>query len=465
MDRDILKSYDQNFYKIMAENFGDEIFVTDGRGIVLFVNPAAVDVIGKPVYEIIGRSVEDLVNEGFFKPSVTMEVLARREKVDIIQTVKDGKKVICTGVPIFDDDRENIRMVISTTKDVTVLNELFDTIETQKEEISNLRNLALQEEGFVSSEKDPHCIKSRLMKIAPLDVPVLIQGETGVGKEVAAKAIHRFSYGKDRPFVKINCGIIPENLIESELFGYEKGAFTGAERSGKKGKLEMAEGGTLFLDEIGEMPLTLQVKLLDFLQDGTFTRVGGTEKLKVNTRIISATNRNLKEMSDRGEFRKDLYFRINVMPFEIPPLRERQEDIDALIKYFLTKCNNKYKGRKSISDDAVKALHEYGWPGNIRELEHVMEHVYIMSDDDIITKTDLGMDILNLGGGWNQETGAAVKCEGIMPLKEAKWEVEKQLVSRAYEKYKSTYKAAEALKIDQSTVVKLIKKHLKGDKM
>lgn len=459
MEKDILKRYDKNFYKIMAENFGDEIFVTDGEGVVLFVNPAAVNVIGKSLYQIIGRPVEELVNEGFFKPSVTLEVLKLKKKVDVIQTLNNGNKVICTGVPIFDDDHENIRMVISTTKDVMVLNEMFETIETQKEELSNLRNQAFQEEGYISSEEDPHGIKIKLMKVAPLDIPILLQGETGVGKEVTAKAIHRFSHGKDKPFVKINCGIIPENLIESELFGYEQGAFTGAEKGGKKGKVEMAEGGTLFLDEIGEMPLSLQVKLLDFLQDGTFTRVGGTKKLKVNTRVITATNRNLKEMCNRGEFRKDLYFRINVVPFEIPPLRERPDDINVLAKYFLTKCNNKYNGKKRLSESAENVLHGYSWPGNVRELEHIMEHIHVMSDGDIITADDFKLAISGDNDSSSGDEEYYVKCEGFMPLKEAKWEVERQLVNKAYEQFKSTYKVAEILKIDQSTVVKLLKKH------
>lgn len=458
MERDIIKSYDQSFYKIMAENFGDEIFVTDGKGIVLFVNLAAVEVIGKPVYKIIGRPVGELVKEGFFTPSVTEEVLKQKKKVDIIQTLSNGKKVVCTGVPIFDNDHENIRLIISTTKDVTVLNELFDTIENQKEELYNLRSQTFEQEGYISGEKDPHGIKAKLMKIAPLDIPVLLQGETGVGKEVTAKAIHRLRYGKEKPFVKINCGIIPENLIESELFGYEKGAFTGAEREGKKGKIELAEGGTLFLDEIGEMPLALQVKLLDFLQDGTFSRVGGIEKLKVETRVITATNRNLRQMSDKGEFRKDLFFRINVVPFTIPPLRERPDDIDALVKHFLTQCNNKYKGHKTIDAGARDALKAYNWPGNIRELEHIMEHVYVMSDRNVICEDDV-KSILQNSQGNDVESKCIVKCEGFMPLKEAKWEVEKQLVSNAYKKFNSTYKVAKLLNIDQSTVVKLLQKH------
>lgn len=457
MDRDIVKRYDRSFYKMMAEHFGDEIFVTDGEGVVLFVNLKAVQVIGRPMHEIVGRNVQELEKEGFFRPSVTLEVLKQKKQVDVIQTVKDGKRVLCTGTPIFDDMQENIRMVISTTRDVKEFNRMYETIEKQKEELSNLRDTAFEADGFITGKAADDDMKAKLLRIAALDVPVLITGETGVGKGVAARAIHRFSKGKDKGMIKINCGIIPENLIESELFGYERGAFTGAERSGKKGKVEMAEGGTLFLDEIGEMPLPLQVKLLDFLQDGTFTRVGGTQEHKVNTRVIAATNRDLVKMCKEGAFRQDLYYRINVMPIEIPPLRERPEDLDALVRHFMSRCNQKYSGRKELSDKAKQALRDYHWPGNVRQLEHIIERMYVLTDGDIITAKDMKNILLSESS--EEGGGAQLQCTGLMPLKDAKWELERQLVSRAYKQYGNTYKVANALKIDQSTVVKLLKKH------
>lgn len=271
-----------------------------------------------------------------------------------------------------------------------------------------------------------------------------------------AKALHRFGQGKDKPMIKINCATIPENLIESELFGYEQGAFTGAERGGKKGKVELAEGGTLFLDEIGEMPLSLQVKLLDFLQDGTFTRVGGTKKQKIKTRVITATNRDLQQMCREGTFRTDLYYRINVIPFHIPPLRERPEDIEILAKHFLSKCNSKYKGTKTIDKEAQEALRRHRWPGNVRELEHVIEHAYVLSEEHTITRDDISRLLYDER---EDVPELHINDTGLMPLKEAKWQVEKQLVTQAYRQLGSTYKAAEALKVDQSTIVKLLKKH------
>jgi transcriptional regulator with PAS, ATPase and Fis domain len=456
MEKDIKKRYDKSFYKMMAENFGDEIFVTDGDGMVLFVNLEAAKVIERPVNEIVGRHVTDLVEEGFFRPSSTVEALRQRKTVNIIQELNNGKKVLCTSVPVFDDMQEKIRMVISTTKDVDELQEILDTVKKQNEELENLRDITFEEAGLIAGTDKRNNIRELIARIAPLDIPVLIQGETGVGKEVAARSIHQLSRGKNKPMVKINCGIIPENLIESELFGYEPGAFTGAEKSGKRGKVEMAEGGTLFLDEIGEMPLSLQVKLLDFLQDGSFTRVGGTERHKVSTRVITATNRDLKEMCREGSFRMDLYYRINVVPLNIPPLRERHDDIDALAKHFLTGCNEKYHRRKTFSDKAKEAMHCYDWPGNIREMEHVIEHVYILSFGEIITEKDVNEALY----GFNSEkNNQKVVLKGIIPLKEAKNEIERQLVTQAYSQYGSTYKAAEALQCDQSTVAKILKKY------
>lgn len=462
-NRDILKRYDNDFYKIMSENFGDEIFVTDGEGIILFLNPASARDIHATPQDVIGKFVGDIVSEGYFYPSVSLEVIRQRKPVNIIQTLYDGTKVLCSGVPVFDDNRDAIKMVVSTTKKVDEINEIMDRMERQEHEIKNLRKIALEEEGYISGESDPEGIKAKIMKVAPLDVPILIQGETGVGKEVTAKAIHKFKYGKTKPMIKINCGTIPENLIESELFGYERGAFTGANSEGKKGKVELAEGGTLFLDEIGEMPLSLQIKILDFIQDGTFTRVGGTDVITVKTRIIAATNRDLKKMIEKGEFRKDLFYRLNVVPFFIPALRERPDDLDALIRHFMSECNYKYGVKKRMNAKALKLLHDYEWPGNIRELEHAIEHMYIFSEGKVITEDDVTNYAENNADFDRFETmqnaDSTVFCRGIMPLKEAKHEVERQLVMKAYEQCGSTYKAAKLLKVDQSTVAKIIKKY------
>lgn len=455
--------YDSEFYKAMVEYLGEEIFVSDGTGRILFVNPASVRMIGLPVDRIVGRSAEDLEKEGYFSVSSTMEVVRLRRTVNVLQKLKDGRTVLATSVPIFDKEQDKIEMIISTSKDVDAVNELLHTVEKQameiektKAEINNLRGSMFEAEGFISGDPIMNELKDTLIRVAPLAVSVLIQGETGVGKEVVARSLHRFSNRSNEPYIKINCGTIPEQLIESELFGYEKGAFTGANTEGKKGKVEMAHMGTLFLDEIGELPLSLQVKLLDFLQDGSFTRIGGTERRKVNARVIAATNRDLKKMCEEGKFRKDLYYRLNVIPINIPPLRDRSGDIDVLSKYFVSRCNSRYRCHKRMENGLLEIFTQYNWPGNVRELENVIERLFIMTEDGVIKKENLKCVIYE-----NGETSAipGITNISIRPLKEAKWELEKQLVSKAYQTYRSTYKVAEVLHIDQSTVVKLLHKH------
>lgn len=470
LKRMVSAGYDSEFYKVMVEYLGEEIFVADGTGKILFVNPASVKMIGLPVDQIVGRTAEELEHEGYFSVSSTMEVIRQKRTVNLLQKLKDGRTVLATSVPIFDKEQDEIVMIISTSKDVDAVNELLHTVEKQaveiektKAEIHNLRESMFEAEGFISGDPIMNELKDTLIRVAPLDVSVLIQGETGVGKELVAKALHRFGSRLNGPYIKINCGTIPEQLIESELFGYEKGAFTGASTGGKKGKVEMAHMGTLFLDEIGELPLQLQVKLLDFIQDGTFTRVGGNQRLSVNTRVIAATNRDLKKMSEEGNFRKDLFYRLNVIPITVPPLRDRRGDIGVLSKYFMTRCNSRYRCYKKLEGGLLPILTQHSWPGNVRELENVIERLFVMTEENVIGKEQL-INVLQENSKaadslTYSSSSSAASGENLRPLREAKWELEKQLVSSAYQRYRSTYKVAEVLCVDQSTVVKLLHKH------
>lgn len=467
IDENLMK-YENKFYKLMVEYLGEEILVADKSGKILFANPASSKAIGLPVDQIIGRTTQELQGKGYFSASATAEVLKQRKMANVLQTLKDGRTVLATGVPIFDDGEEEIIMVIVTSKDVDEVNRLLETVQKHERElllknaeIEKLREDVFEQENLIAGDSAMKEVKDAVIRIAPLEVTVLIEGETGTGKEVVARSLHRFSSRKDKSFVKINCGTIPENLIESELFGYEKGAFTGANREGKRGKVEMAEGGTLFLDEIGEMPLSMQVKLLDLLHDGSYTRVGGTKKRKVDARIIAATNRDLKEMCEEGLFRQDLYFRLNVVPLRLPPLREREGDIGVLTKYFISGFNKKYRMYKTISGDAIAILRGYSWPGNVRELEHVLERAFVMTEGSEI-KNDLLRQIVC--GTQSDNAASKIICTELMPLKEAKGEVERQLIFKAYDLCGSTRKVAETLGIDQSTVVKIMKKHKNENK-
>jgi len=295
-------------------------------------------------------------------------------------------------------------------------------------------------------------------RVAATDATVLITGESGTGKELVAHAIHRLSKRRDKPFVPINCGAIPEELLESELFGHEKGAFSGAFRT-RPGRFEIADGGTVFLDEIGEMSLKLQVKLLRFLQDRKFERVGGTRTIKVNIRVIAATNRNLWEAVKKGSFREDLYYRLNVIPIHVPPLRERKEDIPLLVEHFLSRhCQTKGIPLKNIQSEVLQCFERYSWPGNVRELENLMERLVILSEGNEITLHDLPDRFLT-----KEERGSApfrIKLDekGIR-LKEMLESIERDLILQALERTGGVKnKAAKLLGLNRTTLIEKIKK-------
>ncbi|HWR45853.1 sigma-54 interaction domain-containing protein [Sporomusa sp.] len=447
-------------YEAIFESLEEEIFVTDQQGIILRLNPASERVFGLKKQDLIGKHVSELVKRNIISASTTEAVLEQKCRVNMMQDMMiSGKKVIGTAIPILDEVGQLVR-VVSTSKDIDQINRLKSELDKKKtelglrdQELDLLRSEIFSRVKFVYASDAMNSIKDRILRIADTDLSVLIHGESGVGKEVIAKAIHYASKRKNKPFVKINCGLIPENLLESELFGYERGAFTGADKNGKIGKVELANGGTLFLDEIGEMPLMLQVKLLEFLQDKTICRVGGTRSIPIETRVLAATNCNLQDMVTEKLFRQDLYYRLNIMTIKIPALRERKEDIDILVEFFKQRINKKYGIAKRISPELKKALYDYDWPGNVRELEHVVERLMVVSDSDVVSLDNIE-DQLEIK---SKEQKASLPQ--IVPLKAAKAKVEEELVRVAYAKCHSTYKAAEMLEVDQSTIVKLIKKY------
>ncbi|MFC1657036.1 PEP-CTERM-box response regulator transcription factor, partial [Candidatus Moduliflexota bacterium] len=289
-------------------------------------------------------------------------------------------------------------------------------------------------------------------KIASSDVPVFIRGESGTGKELAARAMHSQSLRKEGPFIPINCGAIPENLLESELFGHEKGAFTGAHER-VQGKVEFAHKGTLFLDEIGELPANLQVKLLRFLQEKTIQRVGGRDDIVVDTRILAATNADISSSIEKGTFREDLYYRLGVITLNIPPLRDRGDDIMLLANLFLSRYSNEYKKKiKGFSEDSRKSLRSYGWPGNVRELENKVQRAVLMSEKPAIESKDLSLSE-------DRKTPLNFSA-GIMTLREAREMVEKELIQGGIERNRGNMtRAAEELGISRPTLYDLARKY------
>lgn len=441
------------FLSDIIENSYDGIYITDSDGKTILVNKAYERISGLSRKKLIGSYISDLVAEGILSTSLTEEVVKTKDSVTKTQHNPNNKELIITGSPIFDKSG-NVQNVITNVRDVTELVNLNKKLETARNRAMHYQNQLMKEssdENIVYASEQFKNILSISGKVSKMDSTVLILGETGVGKEIVAQHIHKNSTRTDKPYIKINCGAIPATLLESELFGYAPGAFTGASSKGKPGRFELADTGTLFLDEIGELPLELQSSLLRVLQDGEVTRVGGSSSKKIDVRIIAATNRDLESMISKGTFRSDLYYRLNVVSINIPPLRERKSDIPPLAEKTLLELNDKYKTNKSLSPEFIDSLMLSEWPGNIRELKNFIEKQYVLSDDNYIT---LSHPLIFTPHIPRQEsTGEAISGddEKIPTYASAKAAMETELFSRAMKAGGSTYKAASLLGMSQST--------------
>ncbi len=322
-----------------------------------------------------------------------------------------------------------------------------------KSELEIFKIVASSQGDIVAESNEMKSIIQLALKISKVDTTALIQGPSGVGKGVISKFIHQNSARKDGPFVKIDCGAIPEHLLESELFGYVKGAFTGAEKEGKIGQIEMANHGTVLLDEIGELPMNLQTKLLRVLQDKQIMRVGSNELIDVDIRILAATNRNLEEMVRDHTFREDLFYRLNVVPIHIPPLKNRMADIKLLIENCLKRINEKFDMSKSIDKRTLRILMNYDWPGNVRELENVIEYLMVTTEGNVIREEDLPKNIQD------STKDSFVSPENITSMKEAVSALETKLLKDAMAVTRSTEEMAVMLKMDRSTVTRKLQKY------
>ena len=458
--RDIsdLKTAQENWRELEAamRSAYDGIFITDGKGVAIKYNEAYCRITGIDAAELMGLTMEQIIDRGYASESVVMKVLKTRDTATTMPELKSGKLTLHTASPVFDENGEIVR-VISNVRDITELNAIKSQLEQARElsekyysEIIQLRSQQAEVKGVIAESKAMKNIFSTALKVATTNATVMITGDSGVGKEVVARTVHKYSEFKDGPFVKINCGAIPENLLESELFGYEKGAFTSAAKTGKTGLFEIAAGGTAFLDEIGELPMHLQVKLLGVLQDRQFTRVGGVKTIETKSRVIAATNRDLEDMLSAGKFRRDLYYRLNVVALKIPPLAERQDDILPLAKYFLDKFNQKYGVFNTFSPQVLKLFVKYQWPGNVREMENLIEKLVILAPNEQITIDRLP------GQLWEKAKTPEVEEGATLGDMIGKFEADllRNLQDRGY----TTYQMAEKLGINQSTVVRKLQK-------
>lgn len=434
----------------------DGVFITNGEGITVNVNQSYERITDLKAEQLIGYHMNDIIKADYISKSASLQVIKEKRPVTLMQEISNGRNIIVSGTPIFSKDQE-ILYVINSVRDITELLELKHEIE-DLQELKNLRQSS--KEVYLKSESYPFYTSEKMKdiiaiieRVAKTDAQVLLQGETGVGKTMIAKHIHEHSERSQQSFLELNCGALPSNLIEAELFGYEPGAFTGALRKGKKGLLEVADHGTLFLDEIGDLPIDLQVKLLKVIEDQAFYPVGSSNLKHINVRIIAASHKNLKKLVASGEFREDLYYRLNVVPIHIPPLRDRKKEIIPLAQLFIEEYSTKYGMDKSLSFDVLDAIYDYDWPGNIRELKNLMEQLVVISPSDEIRRDQLPEDLLGVRKRCTLKDG-----DDVIPLKQAVEEVEREMITKALRKYKTTRKAAKALEVSQSTIVQKMKK-------
>lgn len=426
--------------------------LSDHEGRIFFANAAVEVISGAKLDQIIGKTPEEMQEDGLILKQSRR--ILQKNPLTIYQKLSTGRDIFITSKPIR-DDHGNVLCYASNYRDLTYLNMLFDEHLNYSKisflELERLRESITKTDGIISKSTVMDDLKLLIEKIAKTDATILLLGESGTGKEVISKNIHKLSKRSDAPYIQINCGAIPEHLMESELFGYEKGAFTGANTS-KPGLLEVANNGTVLLDEIAEMPLHLQVKLLRAIQTNEITRVGGTAKKQLDVRYIAATNKNLLEQVKAGNFREDLFYRLNVVQVEVPPLRDRVDDIRYLGQYFLKKFNKKYDKQLQFSPQAIITLERYDWPGNVRQLENMVEQLVILSEGSFIKKENLPVEISGDKPKTEQDTA-------VQPLKKVIEAREKEEIQKALQQYPSIRSAAKALETSHSTLLRKIKQY------
>ena len=445
--------------------------MSDRDGNTLLVNSSYENLTSLPKDDVVGKNVQELVKNGTFSTIVNPEVVRTGKAVTTIQEV-NNRRVVLRGVPVF-NEQGKVVLVVTFVRDITMFERLKNELAAQKDLLHSYQRQiakfnpveAFQDDGMVAVSEASLDLLQEIEIIAPTDCPVMIQGETGVGKDVVARKIHNKSSRADKPLIKVDCSSIPEGLMESELYGYTAGAFSGAYSKGKEGYLEKANKGTLFLDEIGDLPLSMQTRLLRFIQDKVIVRVGSTKVLPIDVRIICASNRNLEDEVARENFRSDLYFRLKVAVLQIKPLRNRKDDILPLAKIFLAHFNSKYDRVITLSSSAEELLFNYSWPGNVRELENMIHSAVVKTTRHVISDRDL-LPLLSKSGGELKTTGSSHHYFeiGKRSLKEIMQGFEQELISKALGIAGSLGKAAELLDVDRSTLYRKMKQAEKAEK-
>ncbi|CAB1056145.1 Response regulator of zinc sigma-54-dependent two-component system [Olavius sp. associated proteobacterium Delta 1] len=444
----------------------DGLWVHDSSGIIININTVSEMINGIRAKDVIGKSIYDLIDEGVFEGVVTPEILrTKRQFSTLSYNKKTQKRVLVTGTPILDEGG-NVSLIVSNERDLTHWNAVKADLERSrkvaekyKDEFEELSLLESGQPEIVAESKEMKQVLRIGMKLARMGASnILIQGESGTGKGLLARFIHDNGKRNSKPFIQINCAALPESLLEAELFGYEKGAFTGAREQGKIGLFELAHEGTLFLDEIGDLPLSVQAKLLKYLDDQEILPLGGIQRKKVDCCVIAATNRDLEQLTEQEHFRKDLFFRLNTFRIHIPPLRRRPVDVIKMTEYFLDAYNKEYQVQRRISPEAKLKLQGYRFPGNVRELQNIIKNAVVLSERDLLDEifTD------NTGFGQKMIAGADRTNSGRqypLRLQDKITSIEKEILSDAITRFRSTRKIAQNLGTSQSSVMRKMKKY------
>lgn len=519
--------YSKDFYQKIIEASHDEICVSDKNGVIIFCNKSFEENYGISKSEMIGKNVEYLENHGYATKSPIPLVIQSKNQITVEQETHTGKNLLITATPVFSDNGE-IEYVVENVRDITELNKIKTKLQTTEKEMNKYksevetfyRTTLKYEDNIISNGPVMQSIMQTADQVSKANVNIMLLGESGTGKSSLAKFIHQHSHRANGPFITINCAAISPQLLESELFGYTSGAFTGASSKGKVGLVELANGGTLFLDEIGDIPLPLQSKFLQLIQEKTFLPVGGIKQKKVDIRIISATNADILAKVKERSFREDLYYRLNVIEIKLPPLRERGDNLLNLIRYYFKKYSIQFDMKdKVLSDDAIKFIASYNFPGNIRELQNIMQNIVLTSKSDYVDVNSLPEKIIYTikNNNSNKDDNLSVYNNSFVsdfdsrndnsiknktykfsidnnidskivedsqkkhPISFSKvndisfciddnnlqdfdtliYNFENKIISEYYNKYKSSYKIAEILGISQSKASRLIRKHVK----
>jgi PAS domain S-box-containing protein len=436
----------------ILDTLQDGVYITDRLGDTLRVNSTYEKLTGLKREDLLGRNVRELKESGVFSAILNPEIVSTGKPIMRVQTNMHGRRMVLNGYPIFDAHGE-VAMVVTYARDITVMSQMKDQIAEQRDLIEKyqqnfdqLSKTMSQQSPLIATSKSMNRVVEQLQRLAPTDATVLLLGETGAGKDVLAHKIHEQSRRHNRPFIKVDCTSIPASLIESELFGYAPGAFSGASTKGKIGFFEMADKGTIFLDEIGELPLLMQTRLLRVLQDQEVVRVGSTQARKLDVRIIAATNRDLAEEVNRGTFRSDLFYRLRVAVLNIPALRQRPEDILPLARHFLEKYATRYRKSILLSPLVEKALMSYRWPGNVRELENMMQSLVIICERDVIELCDLAGIFLN------EQKPMLLEASSGKSLKKIMAEIERGLIQDALDVHGSVSAVAKLFEVNRATI-------------